>query len=113
MEACLGPPSSETWEARLLYGLVDFHATARRWQALRLWPPATGSENDGQTWTADGKEDAIDLAANAAERDRLYATIPGGPQASMNGGTSFAIVRDAPLLTRVEALTIVFRPAVS
>ncbi|WP_084965408.1 WD40/YVTN/BNR-like repeat-containing protein [Thermoactinospora rubra] len=45
----------------------------------------------------------IDLAGNAGQPDRVYATTPDGLQVSDDGGVSFKTVPGAPLMSHVDS----------
>ncbi|MEV1167542.1 F510_1955 family glycosylhydrolase [Nonomuraea sp. NPDC049784] len=99
--------SGRTWITVSESGTADFHALQPAGDKLYAFDSQTrrvrSSTDGGRTWMPGAEEDVIDLAASAAEPNRLYATTQGGLRVSTDGGTSFADVRDAPLLSHVDS----------
>src|SRR5690606_32172723 len=78
--------AGRTWETVSEGGTADFHALQPAGDKLYAYDSQTGrvrsSTDDGKSWTPGAAEEVIDLAANEAEPDRLYATTPGGLRVS-------------------------------
>ncbi|MEV0390511.1 F510_1955 family glycosylhydrolase [Nonomuraea sp. NPDC050643] len=99
--------AGRTWVTVSEGGAADFHSLQPAGDKLYAYDSQTrqvrASADGGTTWMPGTDEDAIDLAANAGEPDRLYATTQGGLRVSTDGGTSFAGVQGAPLLSHVDS----------
>ena len=89
-------------------GPVDFHAlTISRVDQHVLYGLYRGiqaSQDGGATWqlVGPGPEGVIDLAASAADKDRLFAATGSGLQVSSDGGSTWEVIGPASPVTMVE-----------
>jgi hypothetical protein len=91
-----------TWDEVSLGGEVDFH------RLVTSGPVVVGvnahdgrvlrSDDSGATWAALGAPGIYDLAMNPDDPSILVGTTPDGPVRSIDGGSAFEPVADAPLL---------------
>lgn len=99
--------AGSTWQTVSERGVADFHSLQRAGATLYAYDSQTrrvrASEDAGATWRQGAEEEVIDLAANAARPERVYAATPSGLRVSENGGMDFEPVKNAPLLGQVEA----------
>jgi hypothetical protein len=98
----LGLMSSEdgglSWTALSLVGEVDFHALATDGRLIAGFDGVQGirvSDDDGRTWTPGA---SIAAAALAMTPGTVWATTEQGLQRSSDGGRTFSVVKDAPVL---------------
>ncbi|MEU0567198.1 F510_1955 family glycosylhydrolase [Nonomuraea sp. NPDC005983] len=98
-----------TWEAISERGIADFHALQPAGSTLYAYDSQTSrlraSVDGGATWRLGAEEEIIDLAANAARPERVYAATTNGVHVSENGGMDFEPVKNAPLLGQIDAPT--------
>ncbi|TMR95777.1 WD40/YVTN/BNR-like repeat-containing protein [Nonomuraea basaltis] len=111
--------AGRTWATVSEGGAADFHALQPAGGKLYAYDSQTGrvraSADEGKTWTPGAQEDVIDLAASAAEADRLYATTPGG-FAAVDANRLLAATEDGTVHESRNGggdFTVVFRPAAS
>jgi photosystem II stability/assembly factor-like uncharacterized protein len=99
--------AGRTWATVSEGGAADFHALQSAGGVLYAYDSRTGrirsSTDGGTTWTPGAEENVIDLGANTAEPDRLYATTPDGLKVSTDGGMSFTGVQGARLLSHIDS----------
>ncbi|WP_214324435.1 F510_1955 family glycosylhydrolase [Nonomuraea sediminis] len=99
--------AGHTWVTVSEGGTADFHALQPAGGRLYAYDSQAGqlrmSGDDGRTWMPGADEQVIDLAANAAEPDRVYATTRSGLRVSTNGGMDFTGVKSAPLLSHLDS----------
>lgn len=92
-----------TWTPKSLSGEVDFHALATDGELLVGFDGVTGlltSTDGGTNWTAGAPVAAAALAVTDAG---VWASTAAGLQHSTDGGRTFAVVPDAPLLALLSA----------
>lgn len=98
--------AGRTWKAVSETGTADFHALQPAGANLYAFDSQTGrvrvSADSGVTWMLGAEEGVIDLAATAAQPDRVYATTQSGLKVSANRGLDFEPVKTAPKLTHVD-----------
>ncbi len=101
-----------TWEQVSLTGEVDFHALSTATTgggAVRVvgLDSATSrlliSDDSGRSWTPGATVEARDVHVMGAAPDTIVATTPAGLQLSRDGGRTFTVDRDAPVLALVDA----------
>ncbi|MER5628317.1 F510_1955 family glycosylhydrolase [Streptosporangium sp. NPDC002544] len=96
-----------TWTSVSEAGTADFHAIQSAGSNIYAFDSQTGqvrrSGDEGRTWKLGAREEVIDLAGNAEEPDRVYATTPRGVQVSDDGGMAFTTLSAAPLLSHVDS----------
>jgi hypothetical protein len=87
-----------SWTPMSLAGQVDFHALATDGDLIAGFDGVQGirlSRDGGRTWTRGA---ALAAAALAMTPGSVWATTEQGLQRSTDGGRSFSVVSDAPLL---------------
>ena len=103
-----GPPNvgliestdgGRSWQTLSLAGEADFHTLEARHGLV--YGSNAGKlmvSRDGQTWDTRASIEVADLAVSPEGPDTLLATTQPGLVRSDDGGRSFQLVRDAPLL---------------
>ncbi|GGL59785.1 F510_1955 family glycosylhydrolase [Planomonospora parontospora] len=98
-----------SWSPVSEAGVADFHAIQPAGSSLYAYDSQTSrvrrSTDGGRTWVQGAQMQVADLAGNAVQPDRVYATTPDGLQVSEDGGASFTVLPTAPLLSHVDAPT--------
>jgi hypothetical protein len=87
-----------TWTPLSLVGEVDFHALATDGELIAGFDGMRGirlSRDGGKTWTPGAP---IAAAALAMTPGAVWATTEQGLQRSTDGGKTFGVVEDAPVL---------------
>lgn len=96
-----------TWQTVSEAGVSDFHVLQPAGGTLYAYDSQTSrvraSVDGGATWRQGAQEEVVDLAAHPERPETVYAATTSGVQASGNGGMEFEPVKDAPLLTQIEA----------
>ncbi|MEV6868702.1 F510_1955 family glycosylhydrolase [Streptosporangium subroseum] len=95
-----------TWTSVSETGTADFHAIQPAGTTLYAYDSQTSqvlrSGDEGHNWAAGAKMEVIDLAADAQDVARVYATTPDGLQVSQDGGRNFTALTGSPLLSHVD-----------
>lgn len=92
-----------SWVSQSLAGEIDFHALATDGELIAGFDGVRGirlSHDGGKTWT-DGA--VIAAAALAMTPAAMWATTEDGLQRSTDGGQTFSVVPDAPVLRILAA----------
>ena len=96
-----------TWKKGSLGGRVDFHRLVAQGTVVMGIASADGvlwrTDNLGRTWKQLGTPPLFDIAIAATNPDVVIGTTQNGVVRSVNGGTSFASVADAPMLALVSS----------
>lgn len=95
----------ETWKSRSLEGEADFHALEYRHDTVYGVNAMTGQllvSNDMEEWDSRTDLPLADIAVSPEDADTLVATTEDGPALSTDGGRSFDVIDDAPLLLLVS-----------
>ncbi|WP_440711700.1 WD40/YVTN/BNR-like repeat-containing protein [Herbiconiux sp. YIM B11900] len=104
--------AAQDWTPVSLSGETDFHDLAAATTAngaIRIYGyDATQgtiliSDDSGATWAGGAALDLRDLAADASNPDRVYATTASGLQVSDDAARTFTPVADAPALYLIDA----------
>ncbi|NYG55323.1 F510_1955 family glycosylhydrolase [Nocardioides perillae] len=94
-----------TWTTRSLAGEADFHALEYRHGLVYGANAMTGDfmvSDDMETWDTRSTLPLADFAISPTDPDTIIATTGEGPALSTDGGRTFALVEDAPLLLLVS-----------
>lgn len=89
----------QSWDTLSLAGEADFHVLKARHD--RVYGSSGGVlmvSEDKETWDERAKLPVADLAVSPEDPDALYATTQQGLALSVDGGRTFSLVEDAPLL---------------
>lgn len=93
----------QTWTTQSLSGQADLHALEAKHVLVYGYNAGTLMvSDDGETWETRGSLPLADFAVSPTDPDMLVATTEQGPSLSSDGGRSFAITSDAPLLLLVS-----------
>ncbi|WP_406248096.1 F510_1955 family glycosylhydrolase [Microbacterium sp. M] len=97
--------TGETWQAVALSDRTDFHALAAAPDGWVFGIPSDGTgllvgADEGSQWARGGLPDAVDLVATDAA---LFAATEDGLLSSVDGGSTFEAVPDAPVLYAIDA----------
>jgi hypothetical protein len=83
-----------TWTPLSLGGEVDFHALEVAGESVFGYDATNGvlrvSADGGRTWEDRSRIDALDIAVDPADGQRVVATVQGGVARSSDGGRTFA-----------------------
>ncbi len=94
-----------TWTSLSLTGDVDFHALEVAHDTVFGYDATNGllrlSTDGGQTWSDRATLDALDIAVDPDDPNRVLATVEGGVAASTDGGQTF-VAPDGPQLTYIS-----------
>lgn len=91
----------QTWRTLSLAGEADFHALEARHGRVYGLNSMTGAlmvSEDRQTWETRSQTPMADFAISPDDPDVLLATTQPGVARSEDGGRSFTVVPDAPIL---------------
>lgn len=94
-----------TWDSLSLAGKADFHALAMRHDQVYGFNSMTGDflvSDGGVTWDARTQLPMADFAVSPASPDIIVATTEQGLARSDDGGVSFALVGNAPLMQLIS-----------
>lgn len=95
----------QSWQPLSLGGEADFHSLEvvdDTVFALNAMTGAFMTSSDGREWETLATAPVVDFAVNPADTDQVVATSEQGPVRSQDGGASFRLVPDAPLLLLVD-----------
>lgn len=93
----------QTWTSLSLEGEADFHALeARHGLVYGYNAGSLMVSEDGETWQTRGSLPLADFAVSPTDPDTLLATTEQGLARSTDGGRSFSILPQAPLLQLVS-----------
>ncbi|WP_424533583.1 F510_1955 family glycosylhydrolase [Sphaerisporangium viridialbum] len=96
-----------SWTPVSLAGQADFHALQLAGTSLYGYDSQTSrvyrSTDTGRTWTPGAQLQVIDLAADPAQPDRVYATTPDNLLVSNNAGNTFQAAPPSPPLVFLES----------
>lgn len=96
---------AETWESVSLLGDADFHAIEAVGDYVYGLDSHTGSllvSTDRTNWDTIAQQPLLDLAANPADPETIYATTDRGELVRSTGRTELAPVEGAPTLTAID-----------
>lgn len=94
-----------TWDTLSLSGEVDFHTLDAKGGAVYGYDSGSGellTSTDRETWVSLGQVPLADVAINPDDAASLLVTTEQGPQRSLDGGRTFAVVDGAPVIMLVE-----------
>lgn len=95
----------QSWTNRSLAGQADFHALEYRHGLVYGADAATGGfmvSDDMETWETRSTGAVFDFAVSPTDLDTVIATTADGPALSTDGGRSFDLLENAPLLMLVS-----------
>lgn len=95
----------QSWTNRSLAGQADFHALEYRHGLVYGADAATGDfmvSEDMETWETRSTGAVFDFAVSPTDPGTVIATTAEGPALSTDGGRSFALLENAPLLMLVS-----------
>lgn len=97
--------AGETWDAVSLLGDADLHAIEPVGERIYAFDSVSGSlltTTDRRSWTTISTGPLIDLAADPADPDTVYATTDRGELVRSTGGREPEPVPGAPVLTAID-----------
>lgn len=106
---------AQTWEPVSLAGETDFHdiaTTVLPSGATRIYGYDAArrvlriSDDDGSTWRDGAALGTRDIAVDAGNPDRVFATTEDGLAVSVDAGSTFAPVDGAPALFVLDAIPV-------
>lgn len=98
-----------TWRGVSLSGQVDFHRLSSSGEVILGQSSHDGrllrSNDGGVNWVDLGTPPLFDVAIDPDDPERVLGTSERGPNVSDDGGVTFALLADAPLLSLVTWTT--------
>lgn len=97
--------SAETWDSVSLSGEADFHAIEAVGDYIYAFDSHTGAllvTTDRTNWDTIVKQPLLDLAANPADPETIYATTDRGDLVRSTGQAELMPVDGAPTLTDID-----------